>query len=61
MKMTNMNIEQMWSLYRKFKQNPDGSVGFTDFMQRAEPGSDYIMIWWCGMWLGIELDGYCHS
>lgn len=24
-------------------------------------GYDCIMIFWCGMWLGIEKDGYTHS
>lgn len=24
-------------------------------------GSDYIMLQWAGMWLGIERDGYTHS
>ena len=23
--------------------------------------SDCIMVHWCGMWLGIETDGYTHS
>ena len=56
-----MNISQMWGLYRKFIQNPDGSPNFRNFMSRAVPGHDYIMINWCNMWLGIELDGYTHS
>ena len=56
-----MNISQMWALYRKFNQNPNGSPSFLNFMKRAVPGYDCLMIQWCGMWLGIELDGYTHS
>ena len=56
-----MNISQMWGLYRKFIQNPDGSPNFRNFMSRSIATSDCLMIQWCGMWLGIELDGYTHS
>ena len=27
----------------------------------VQVGYDCIMIFWCGMWLGIEKDGYTHS
>ena len=57
-----MNVSQMWGLWRKFRDNPDGSPDFMSFMERAQIGSwDCLMIQWCGMWLGIEQDGYTHS
>lgn len=34
---------------------------FEEFVLQAELGSDCIMVPWCGMWLGIEKDGYTHS
>jgi hypothetical protein len=56
-----MNVSQMWGLYCKYRQDPDGSPTFRHFMSRAKQGHDCLMIHWCGMWLGIELDGYTHS
>lgn len=49
------------ALNQKFLQNPDGSVNFFEFKKRVLDHGDYIMIHWCGMWLGIEKDGYTHS
>ncbi len=34
---------------------------WSHFLARASHGYDCVMIEWCGMWLGIELDGYTHS
>jgi hypothetical protein len=56
-----MNISQMWGLWCKFNQDPDGSPDFTHFMGRATEGYDCLMIQWCGMWLGVERNGYTHS
>ena len=56
-----MHVSQMWFLYRKYKDNPDGSPSFAHFMGRAVQGYDCLMINWCNMWLGIETDGYTHS
>lgn len=61
-----MTVNQMWGLWCKFNQNPDGSPDFMSFMQRAQPmfcSDGGIMIQWCGMWLGIEYNshGEAHS
>ena len=29
--------------------------------KRVMQGYDCLMIKWCGMWLGIETDGFTHS
>ncbi len=34
---------------------------YRHFRKTAQPGSGCIMVPWCGMWLGIEPDGYTHS
>ncbi len=36
---------------------------FPEFLARASPafGDSYLMIEWCDMWIGIELDGYAHT
>jgi hypothetical protein len=52
---------QFKALQRKFEQDPNGSPNFAEFRARARYCGDYIMIHWCGMWLGIEPDGYTHS
>ena len=39
-------------------------MGYREFRKTIQPmfGSDPgIMVPWCGMWLGIEADGYTHS
>jgi hypothetical protein len=36
-------------------------LSYREFRRRAFQGSDCIMLAWCGMWLGIEPDGYTHS
>lgn len=53
--------EQIKSVIRKWKQNPDGSVDLGAFFSRVSVGSEYASINWCGMYLGIEKDGYAHS
>jgi len=32
-----------------------------DMLKSVQPGPDCVMIYWAGMWLGIEPDGYTHS
>ena len=58
-----MNRQQLEALYRLFCRDPDGSQSFLEFRRRDIPSliGDYYMIPWCGMWLGIEPDGYTHS
>lgn len=36
-------------------------LSYRQFRKMVQPGYDCIMIQWCGMWLGIETDGYTHS
>jgi hypothetical protein len=53
---------QREAVARKFSQNPDGATSYREFRKRARPGwSGELMLQWCGMWLGIERDGYTHS
>jgi len=52
--------EQMTALFRKWKQDGQGKT-WREFACSAQPGHDCIMVKWCGMWLGIERDGYTHS
>lgn len=34
---------------------------YRQFRKRVHGGPGCIMLQWCGMWLGIEPDGYTHS
>ena len=61
---------QVQSLKQKHAQDSNGtgrdSNGKTlqEFIDSAAPelcGDGAVMVQWCGMWLGIETDGYCHS
>lgn len=52
---------QRRAIYRKFCQSPDGSATYREFRRRVEAARDCLMLHWCGMWLGIEPDGYTHS
>lgn len=57
--------EQLISLRRKYEEHPDGATSFEEFKNRAKPGGfgtdRYLLIHWCGMWLGVESDGYMHT
>ena len=39
----------------------DGAGSYLTFRRTAKAGYDCVMLPWCGMWLGIESDGYTHS
>jgi hypothetical protein len=67
--MTKMNRAQREALFRVFcRQNPSAATNFkmwrgayVRFRRSVQGGSDCVMVKWCNMWLGIELDGYTHS
>lgn len=52
---------QWESIKRKYSQSPSDAETFQVFCDRVQSCGDYIMMPWCGMWLGIEADGYTHS
>lgn len=54
---------QRLALYKVFRRPTDAPqpVSYLTFRRTVQPGSDCIMVPWCGMWLGIESDGYTHS
>ena len=58
--MVILNNAQRKSLYRKWAQNDQG-LTYREFRRTVQCGWDCAMVQWCGMWLGIELDGYTHS
>jgi hypothetical protein len=58
--MIYLNKAQRAALFRKWRQDGQG-MSYRQFRATVQTGFDCIMVQWCGMWLGIELDGYTHS
>ena len=60
--MRKLTKEQQHTLLRKWKENDQG-MSFLEFRRSAVPlfGDSYILVKWCGMILGIETNGYCHT
>jgi hypothetical protein len=57
-----MTPAQTEAVNRKYAQDPDGSPSLKHFYTRVKPAiGGYCSIRWCGIWLGIEKDGYTHS
>ena len=57
-----MNKEQQTALKRVWERNPNEKT-YLQFRRSAHysHGVECFMVTWCGMWLGIEKDGYTHS
>ena len=54
------NKAQRIAIYRKWKQDNQGMT-YREFRKTVQQGYDCLMVQWCGIWLGIESDGYTHS
>jgi len=56
---------QREAIARKYRQNPDGAMSYLEFRRRVVAGfsgcESLAVLNWCGMWLGVEPDGYTHS
>ncbi len=52
--------QQQRALRNVFTRQPLG-ISYLAFRRQVHPGSGCIMVKWCGMWLGIETNGYTHS
>jgi hypothetical protein len=73
--MVNLNRKQREALFKVYQRcsldaNADRLQGnltpltYRQFRKKVQPmfcGDGGVMIHWCGMWLGIEEDGYTHS
>lgn len=51
---------QRKAVHRKWMQDDQGMT-YRAFRKTVQGGSGFAMVYWCRMWLGIELDGYTHS
>ena len=55
--------EQRKALYRKWQQD-NNDMSYLTFRRsaiHAPFNGNCLIVQWCGMWLGIERDGYTHS
>jgi hypothetical protein len=55
-----INKAQRAAIYRLWMRDPQGMT-YIQFRRTVHYSRDYAMVQWCGMWLGIETDGYTHS
>jgi hypothetical protein len=46
---------------REFRDKYCTPLTYRQFRRTVHSGYDCVMVHWCGMWLGIEPDGYTHS
>jgi hypothetical protein len=59
--MATLTKEQEQSVKRKWIQDDQGMTYLQFRLTVIEGFDDCVMVAWCGMWLGIEPDGYTHS
>ena len=61
--MKPLTREQREALLRVYKRDwEDKPASYLAFRRTAyNSHMDCVMVPWCGMWLGIEPDGYTHS
>lgn len=61
--MTKLTKEQQRSLKVLWERSSDGAKGYIEFRRRIHMAfnDSCAMIHWCGMWVGIEEDGYRHT
>jgi hypothetical protein len=53
--------DQQRALLRVYQRDTTVAPSYRAFRRAAHYGYDCIMVYWHGMWLGIEKDGYTHS
>jgi hypothetical protein len=58
--MCQLNKAQRRGVHRKWTQDNQG-LTYRKFRSTVVQGICCPMVWWSGMWLGIEEDGETHS
>lgn len=53
---------QKQSIYKKWRINDQGMT-WPEFLRSARlmPYDGCVIVRWCGMWVGVEKDGYAHT
>ena len=52
---------QRLAIRRTYERSADNAPTYRALRRRVISGPGCILLPWCGMWLGIEPDGYTHS
>ena len=62
LKLSKSQQRAVKNLYDRL-EDTDDRESFLAFRRRVMPGigGDYVGILWCGMYVGIELDGHTHT
>lgn len=60
--MVRLSKAQRKALLKVWKLN-SGGLSYRQFRKQVQPflGDTCVLVPWCGMWLGIEDNGYTHS
>ena len=61
--MVRLNKAQRAALHKLWQRNSN-DLTYRQFRSTVQPffgGDPCVLVPWCGMWLGIESDGYTHS
>ena len=63
---TKITRSQREAIKRLYDRSPDGEVSYLAFRRRFRlycigSAGEYIGARWCGMFIGVEYDGYTHS
>lgn len=53
--------KEQQSAIKRIYDRKDLGISYLQFRRSVKHGFDCLMVEWCGMWLGIEPDGYTHS
>ena len=53
--------KQRIALKRLYLRGTGIEESYLAFRRRVQQGFDCLMVEWCGMFVGIETDGYTHS
>jgi hypothetical protein len=56
-----MTPQQVESINKLFDRSPDGASDRHAFFDRVRSYGNHCGLTWCGMFVGIEKDGYAHT
>ena len=61
MPVVNITKRQRLAIKLIYLRGQNNGKTYLEFRRSVQQGSGCLMVEWCGMWLGIEPDGYTHS
>lgn len=53
--------EQRLAIKKLYDRTENKILTYRQFRKTVQYGFDCLMVQWCGMWVGIERDGYTHT